>query len=178
MIKRTLFCCIFVYLFVPAISVSATQGTLGATSVGDVQIGLAISDAARISGLDDAIFGTYDGTGNVTNNDDVCVFSTTGSYEITATGDGAGGAFTITDGSNTIPYTVRWNDVAGTNSGGTNISSGQLLTGQTGADTSSPDCSGLTVLTARVRVRMTENNLLSAPDGTYVGVLTITIGVE
>ena len=71
---------------------AATQGTLGATSTGSLNITLTIDALVQISALDDIPLGNYTGGANMTGADDLCVYSNTGGYEITATGDdGAGG---------------------------------------------------------------------------------------
>jgi hypothetical protein len=111
----------------------------------------------------------------------VCVYSNTagGAYNITATGDGPSSSFQVSDGSgNFITYQFRWNDVGGTNSGGVNLTSGTILTGQTGADTVSVNCSGGASLNARIRVRFTESDLSTSIGNSYTGNVTISISPE
>ena len=157
---------------------AATQGTVGGTSTGDLEITVNIDDAVRISSLND-LTATFDGTNNVVLSDTACIYRNgTGLYEITATGDGGSGTdFSITDGSSTpIAYTVNWNDeaVAGL---GVPVTSGVAVTGQTGADDSSPTC-GTTGLNSAVEVTVLAADLLTAPSSTLAGTLFINVAPE
>ena len=91
---------------VPAMA--ATQGTLGATSTGTVAISASVPSRARITGLEDVSFASQDPNTAASNAQDVCVWSNTASkgYSITATGSGAGSAFTLANGGLTVPYSV------------------------------------------------------------------------
>ena len=93
---------------------AATQGTLGATSTGTAAVSLTIAQQYQISGLSDLAFGTYSGSGALTSNEDVCVYTndTTKNYHVLVT-DSAG-SFEVVNGSNNIPFTVAWNNAIGT----------------------------------------------------------------
>jgi hypothetical protein len=111
---------------------AASQGTLGATSQGTLDITLTIDPLVQISALDDIPLGTYAGAGDMTGADDLCVYSNNGGYDITATGNGTGQAFTLTGTSSaTVPYTVEWATSAGAGSG-TALTTGVPLAGQSG----------------------------------------------
>ena len=58
----------------------------------------------------------------------VCVWSNTATrgYNITASGSGAGNAFTLANAALTIPYAVEWSDTSGAASG-TALTSGTAL---------------------------------------------------
>lgn len=152
---------------------AATQGTLGSTSTGSLGITLTIPNLVQITGINDIALGTWSG-GAMSGSDNVCVFSTTRAYRITANGSGTAGAFTLVAGANTIPYTVEWDDVSGATTG-TALTSGTALTGQATAATSAT-CGGGT--NATVIVRVAEAALTAVPAGAYTGTLTLVITPE
>lgn len=179
--SKSFICTFLCTLFLSfSVTFGATQGSAGPTSVGTVDITLTLADVVRISGLDDIIFPSYGGTGNLLDFDDLCIYSNTagGAYNVTAVGSGGGGAFTVSDGVNTVPYNAGWNDVAGTYTGIALLTSGVVLTGQTGADTTSTDCSGGSNLTARLGIQFLEADLQAAVVSAYSGTLTLTIAPE
>ena len=89
---------------------AATQGTLGATSTGTANISITKSVQAQISDLSDMTLSSWSiGQGAVTLYSNVCIYSSTGGYKVTATGSGSSNAYTIASGSNTMPYSVAWN---------------------------------------------------------------------
>lgn len=156
---------------------SATQGSVGATSSGSVDISVSIPQLTRISALNDIALGAWSGVGAMSGSDSLCVWTTTGGYNITASGDGAGGAFTLDDGGGTtLPYTVEWADTAGAGSG-TALTSGNALAGQTAAATSTTCNSGAS-LDATVLVDIAEAALSSVTDGAYTGTLTLVVAPE
>jgi hypothetical protein len=66
---------------------AATQGTLGATSTGSANISITKSVQAQISDISDMTVANWSiGDGAVTLTSNVCVYSSTGSYRVTATG--------------------------------------------------------------------------------------------
>ena len=153
---------------------AATQGTLGATSQGTLDITLTINNLVQISALDDIALGAYTGVANMTGVDDLCVYSNNGGYDITATGDGAGGAFELTGGSANIPYTVAWATTAGATTG-TSLTAGVVLANQGGTFTT-PDCGGAD--NATVIVTVDDVDLASAPADSYTGVLTLLVAPQ
>lgn len=136
------------------------------------------SAQARISKLSDIAFGTLSNfaTDSV-QAQSVCAYSLglLGAYHVTATGSGAGGAFTLDNGAGaTLAYEVQWSDSAGRSSG-TGLTSGTALTGQSsGALTS-----GCTLLgpatSASLIVVIRATTLSTATAGNYTGVLTIVV---
>ena len=81
-------------------ALAATQGSFGATSTGSLSIDASVPGRVRISGLSDVSFTNADPSVNATDAQDVCVWSNTSTraYNITATGSGAPGAFTLASG--------------------------------------------------------------------------------
>jgi hypothetical protein len=153
---------------------AATQGTLGATSQGTLDITLTIDPLVQISALDNIALGTYTGGGNMTGADNLCVYSNSGGYHITATGNGTGGAFELIGTTVNLPYTVEWATSAGAGSG-TAMTAGATLAGQSGTFTT-PDCGASD--NAQVIVTVDSNDLASAPTGNYTGILTLLVAPQ
>lgn len=134
---------------------------------------------AKISKLSDVDFGTLTSfASDAVRAQSICVYSTglLGLYHVTATGSGAGGAFTLaTGGGATLPYEVQWNAASGQTSG-TSMTSGTALTGQLALGTLSPDCTVLSnPTTASLIVVLHAASLPAATAGSYSGTLTIII---
>ncbi|MEM7082790.1 MAG: hypothetical protein AAF465_08650 [Pseudomonadota bacterium] len=154
---------------------AATQGAVGGNSTGTLDISVDVDDEVRISNLTD-ITGSFDGTNDVTGSSNACVYRNgTGLYNITASGDGAANAFTLTDGviASPIPYSVEFND----GSGPTALSTGVTASGMTGADQGSDTCA-TTGNNATISVTVAAADLLPAPAATYVGTLTLVVAPE
>ena len=153
---------------------AANDGPLAGTSQGDFDLILAVQDLVRVSRLDDLNFGLYVGTGSPTNTEDFCVYrSGTGAYQVTLTGDGAANAFTVTDGTNIIPYAVEFDDsVAG---GEVTATTGVAITGQVG-DPGQETCGDTD--NASIDITFNQTDLQAAPTGNYNGTLTILIAAE
>lgn len=153
---------------------AATDGTLGATSTGDLGLSLSISNLVKLTDVADLNFGTYSGSGSAVQDDSVCVYTNnpSGQYKVTARGSGTSFAFTITNGSATIPYTVRWNNT-GSTTGNFQINSNSQSSTLSGANTTSQTCGG--VNNANFQVTMTRNSILGVPAGSYTGTLTLII---
>jgi hypothetical protein len=159
---------------------AADDGDLGATSQGNLNITLTIDDLVLITDLDDIGLGTYTPGANLTGDDTVCVYSNTGGYQITATGNagGTGPAFAPTGGTSgaSIPYFVQWADTGGAGSG-TSLTANTALAGQVDS-VRSPDCSGGTANNARVFVTVNDADLAAAPADAYLGVLTLLVAPQ
>lgn len=153
---------------------AATDGTVGATSTGTATISVTLPKLVRIRGMRDFAFGTYTGTGALTDNENINVSSNyTGTYSVTGRGSGAAFAFTLTDGSNLIPYSVAYNDATGT-SGQAALTTNVALTGQTGI----VKPLGTATDNANYQVDITEANLQAVDAGAYSGVLSLIITPE
>ena len=149
------------------------------SSVADLDVTLSVPTMFRISGINDLSFGSYSGSGNLSLNDDVCVWTNdeSGEYRITAQGDGTAFAFVVKkvgDNTKQIPYTMYWNDTSGTSNNvqlTANVTSGN----QTGANTQSTGCSSGAAATGNFQVVFQASDLQGAVSGSYAGVLTLTI---
>jgi hypothetical protein len=99
---------------------ASTQGTLGATSQGSVQISVSVPSRVQISNLTDVDL-TNSELGSVASRpQSPCVWTNTAtkSYTITASGSGTGNAFTLAAGQLApISYAVQWAGTTGQTTG-------------------------------------------------------------
>jgi len=159
---------------------ASTQGSFGPTSTGTVNIEASVPGSVRISGLRDVTFSITDPSVVATDEQDICVFSNsaTRGYNITATGDGATNAFTLSEGATgTVPYAVQFADTPGQTTGDP-LTTGTPLTGQT-TTAISVVCAVVPLSTASLIVSMSPVDLQTMTGGvTYTGVLTLLVAPE
>lgn len=150
----------------------ATAATLAAQSSADVQIQAGIADLVRISSLDDIRLNQFDGSNDLSAFDFFCVYRNGGgTYRLTAST--SEGAFELAQGDHRLPYrlSVFTNFIDGGK-----VDYEQPLTGLSQANTQSVDCQGRS--NAFLLVEVSQEDLLAAPAGDYVGTLTLTIAPE
>jgi hypothetical protein len=161
-------------------AVAATPGSFGATSTGSLTINASVPGRVRISGISDVTFTNADPTANATNAQSLCVWSNTSTrgYNITATGSGAAGAFTLASGAlPVVPYAVQWAASSGQSSG-TSLTAATALAGQTSTAVNS-DCSSGPPASASLVVSIGSATLQSMRAGvTYNGTLTLLVAPE
>jgi hypothetical protein len=158
---------------------AATDGTQGATSTGTVGISASVPSRVRITGLEDVAFTNQDPAISASNAQDVCVWSNTATkgYSILATGSGTANAFTLSNGTTTVPYTVQWSSSAG-NTSGTAVTAGTALTGQVSTATNQL-CSSGPANSASLVVGISTANLGTMQASTsYIGTLTLLVAPE
>ena len=124
-----------------------------------------------ITGVDDYNLGTHTvGTGDKLQVQAFCVGKDSGNkfWDSVITGSGAGGAYTLDDGSgNTIPFTVI-------HPPSTQFISGVPELNWNTADNTMPiDCDG--VDDQDIRITVTGADLDATPAGTYTGTITIVV---
>ena len=158
---------------------ATADGTLGATSTGTADVTLTIDEQFQISDMNAFAFGTYGGTGDLDNNDDICVYHNgDGSYRVTITDNSANvtaNAFQVEDATDTneIDMSIFWNDVTGT-VGETAITYNTPTAAQSGANTTAADCS-TGGLSANLHVVLAEADLQAAAAGSYDSELTVLV---
>ena len=155
---------------------AATQGTLGATSTGSVSITASVPNRARISGLSDVAFTNQDPAIAASNAQNVCVWSNTATkaYTVTATGSGSANAFTLSNGSTTVPYSVAWSSSINQTSG-TVLVSGTASASLVSTATNQTCASGPTS-SASLIVGISSADLSTMSAGSnYLGTLTLLI---
>ena len=158
---------------------AATQGSLGTTSTGTVGVSVSVPNRVQISGLTDVAFTNQDPSVAASNAQNVCVWSNTSTrgYNVTASGSGTAGAFTLANASLTGPYSVDWAGRSGASSG-TALASGTALTGLTSTATNAT-CSAGAASTASLIVKIASSNLQSMQASTsYTGTLTLVVAPE
>ena len=160
-------------------ALAATQGSLGSTSTGSIAIGASVPNRVQISGLADVSFANQDPATPAANAQNVCVWSNTSTkgYNVTASGSGAGSAFTLANGAATVPYSVEWSGSSGQTSG-TALTSGSALTGLTSTATNA-NCASGPSSTASLIVKISAANLQNMQAATnYTGTLTLVVAPE
>jgi hypothetical protein len=121
----------------------------------------------QITKLDDLSFGSWGGTGNLEQTDQVCVYNTVdANYAVSASTPS--GFFRMNDGGNVLPYEIRFQ---GSSGGFVEIDNSP--TGFTAANTTSANCGGGT--NATLKITVTESALSGASPGNYSGTLSLLI---
>ena len=157
-----------------------TQGSLGDTSTGVINISASVPSRVRISGLSDINFGSLEPTSTARRNQSVCVWSnsSTRGYKITALGSGAGNAFELGGtGLTAVPYSVEWAASSGQTTGTSltagSPSGGLVSTAVTSACNAGPSSS------ASLIVSLSSSTLESmTADAAYTGALTLVVAPE
>jgi hypothetical protein len=154
-------------------ALAATDGDQGTNSTGDTTITVTKQSEVKISGLNDIAL-TVQSDGSASGSTSACIYRNgTGSYRVTATGDGGAGAFSLSDGnSGVMPYAVTFDD----GGGATTLTTNTVATGLNNANTLSATCNGAT--NATIAVAVSTADFSSAPAGDYTGVLTLLIAPE
>lgn len=131
------------------------------------------AQTVQITRLSDVTFGALpmDGSDQI-KSQSVCAYSGLfgGRYSVSATGSGAGNAFTLANGAATLPYEVQWSGSAGQTSGAA-LTVGGTLPGQTML----LSCSALNPVNASLIVLVRGAAILQARAGDYSGTLTILL---
>lgn len=155
---------------------AATQGSLGATSTGSIGISASVPSRARITGLQDVAFTNQDPATAASDAQSVCVWSNTATkeYTITATGSGTGSAFTLSNGSGTVPYSIEWAASSGQTSG-TALTAGTASASLTSTATSQ-NCASGPAASASLIVGIGTTDLGTMGAGSsYAGTLTLLV---
>lgn len=133
------------------------------------------ADTVNISGLSNLNLHTFTGSGNLSDEDDICVYRSDGAnYSIRAQGSGASGAFTLASAGGTVAYHTFYRDVVGSGSF-VELQNVNQNYDFTGASTTSTSCADSGGVNATVRITANESDLLSANAGNYSGSVTVVI---
>lgn len=125
----------------------------------------------RISNMNDFAFNSWPGYGDLQATDGICIYDTqqNSRYRVRISGSGAGSIYTISNGLETIPFTVQF---AGSNGSFRNMPSGRRRRFNAAVRDSST-CNGTT--NAQLRVSFVESDLRAAGVGTYTGIITLIL---
>jgi hypothetical protein len=139
-------------------------------------LNVVVPTVVHLSGLDSLGLGIWDGSSVMNGSDTLCVFINSGvQYAVTASGSGAGGAFEVSDGSNSIGFSSSWND----GSGAALLVPGVPLGSRGNTNTTSADCAGGSANNATFAVSVPVTNLQSvAGPGTFSGTVTLTVQAQ
>ena len=152
---------------------AATDGTMGATSTGQVDLDLEVLDSVAISSLDNIDFGQYGGsdTGDINAGDSYCVYVNGGDdYNITPTSSNGKFSLVGTLGDE-INYTVK---LAGAATGASSQSAVSYNTASsTYQGSNAVDCGSTN--NASVDVSITESELRKASTDTYSDTLILMV---
>jgi hypothetical protein len=160
-------------------ALAASQGTLGSTSTGSLSISASVPNRIQLTGLTDVAFTNQDPSTAASNAQNLCVWANTSTkgYNVTATGSGSGGAFTLDKGAVTVPYSVEWSASSGAASGAA-LAAGTALTGLVSTATN-PTCSAGPASSASLIVSLSATDLQSMQAATsYTGTLTLVVAPE
>lgn len=154
------------------------HGALAQNSSDSVKVPVSASVPAKVSVTQVQPFtlGNWAGAGNLEAEQQLCVWSSTGGYTLTATTtEGASRFSMLGPKSRLLDYDVLWNDGSGYQA----LSSGQTYTGLS-TSTTSINCSSTTDTNSRpfFKVSVAEADLSKAKAGSYSDVLEVLIAVE
>jgi hypothetical protein len=175
----TLFGAVVACTWPVAASAAPTQGTLGSTSTGIVNISASVPNRTRITGLSDVSFANQDPSVAASNAQNVCVWSNTATrgYTITASGSGASSAFTLSNGASTVPYSVEWAASSGQASGSALTAATASASLTSGAVNQT--CSSAPLASASLIVKMVPTDLETMSAGSsYTGSLTLLVSPQ
>lgn len=160
-------------LFASTGALAATDGTIGGTSEGTLNVSLTVNDRVLITGLDDIPLGAFDGTADLVGGSTFCVYRNgMGLYDLTVSSQNSSGTdFRAISGTNFIAYSVLVDDsaIAGD---GVAVTSGTAQTDLAGHG-SSTTCGGTD--NASLQVTFTQGDLEAAASGTFTDVITLLV---
>lgn len=152
---------------------AATDGSMGSTSTGQIDLDLEVLDSVEITALNDIDFGQYGGTdtGDINAGDAYCVFVNGGDdYNITPTS--SNGKFSLVGVlGDEIDYTVKLNGAATGAASASAVSynsASATFSGSNARDCSSAD-------NASVDVSITEAEIRTASTDTYSDTLILLV---
>lgn len=155
---------------------AATDGNKDTTSTGSANVNANVPAKVKITGLADfdfdAALATWD-SGDLTESDTVCVWSSTEGYNVTiSTGDGAFELVDIAATQTNVPYSVSWTDIGGAPAA---VTYNTALNGQS-TNAANQNCTGGD--TATLAVTLSGADLEAARAADYTSTMTIVVASE
>ncbi len=139
---------------------ASIQGKLGQSSTGTAYISISKSPQAEVTSLTDKLVSNNTLT-NLTGN--VCIFSNTGNFSVTAIGDGPDNKFQLKGDSGILNYEVSWKNH--------NSASKQLQANQA-STFAAASCNGASDA-AKLHINLSQADIGS--DKSYAGTLTLMV---
>jgi hypothetical protein len=154
-------------------AVAATDGLVGSISSGNIGIFIRKTNVVAVSGLADIVLPAWNlASPAPSGSTDICVFSSLGGFEITASSAHSQGSdFRLSNGNDSIAYRVRWRDEDGESL----LSNGTPLSNRRG-DSISRNCRDR--LPAQLAIHVPLQEMRTAREGGYVDTLTIVVAPE
>ncbi len=158
---------------------AATQGTVGTTSTGSVDLDILVPGLVLVNNLDDLTLTYAPGT-DASDIEAFCVWSTPGLvYDITFVGanPNAGTTFTASSGSDDVEYSVEFDDQVGGINGWLPVSDNvTLINGGNGFVSATGATPGCSTDNARIQITALETgNLDVVAAGVYEDTLTLLV---
>ena len=178
-----IFVVIFV-IFLPLQVMGASDGTLGATSTGVINISLTLNTVVQITNVKDVNLTYVSGTnsGDLEYVSDLCIYTNnpSGRYRITMISQNAlgtkGRVINTDTGLSPLSYEATWfTNAQATGSSVHTLQSGVPTATLTGAHTTSNNCDNGANNTASIKFKFLESDLLATPGGNYNDVITIVV---
>lgn len=133
------------------------------------------AQSVQIGALTDLSFGTVASvTSSTTISENLCVFTSTGSYSIRASGSGTNNSFALLNGTAQMPYTVQW-AASGSQTTGTQLTAGQAALFTPGGLNILCSLGSLLAGSATLLVTLPAASLSAAQAGSYSGTLTLLV---
>lgn len=134
-------------------------------------------DKAQISGMQNLDFGTVSNLGvDVTRSVNLCVYSSSVGYRVTAFGSASGGAFLMSGAGNVLPFSVEWSESSNSTSGEALSAYDPLISQMSSA--THKTCNRGPLYSASLIVRLRAADLSVATAGSYSGSLSVVISPE
>ena len=137
---------------------------------------VAQSNKVRITDFNDLAFGQLAGVSDAYMADDLCAYSSTSGYFVTATGSGGGGAFTLSSASSTLPYEVMWAASPGQTTG-TALTAG-VISPAFATSATQQTCNSGPPTSASLIVVIRASSVSAVQAGSYSGTLSIMIAPQ
>jgi len=157
---------------------AATQGTVGATSTGSVDLEILVPGLILVNQLNDLTL-TYTPGSDAAAIEGFCVWSTPGLvYDIAFAGDNpnAGTTFSAVSGGDSVEYSVEFDDQVGGAGWQAVVDGVTLNNGGAGFVPGTGATPGCTTENARIQVTALElANLDTAPAGVYQDTITLVV---
>ncbi|MGK0260793.1 MAG: hypothetical protein ACI96M_004247 [Candidatus Azotimanducaceae bacterium] len=159
-------------IWVPTLQ-AATQGSVGASSNGSLEISLTLGAAVRVSGLQDIELNATQGQ-DISGTSKVCIYSSGGNtFQLNALGSGQDNSFSVNFGSQSIDLNVVYSN----DQGDFELEPGVRRSSTLGTSADDIDCS-TNGPQGRVSVSIDGADSMSAETGTYLGTLTLVVAAE
>lgn len=155
---------------------AATQGEIGAHSIGSIGIVVSVANRTQITGLRDLSLISVDPGTPASRSESLCIWSNTPTraYSVTASGSGPADSFAVANGAATTPYSVAWAN-SGDQSSGTLLTSGIAYAGQN-TSAEQPACISGPASTASLILSFASADLQAMqPEVSYTGSLNLLV---